>query len=154
MFLQRALRLVLFWYDWSVAKNQVSEWHVASRGDKINPLGIVARKHNEHRPFEIEEVLGETALVKLSPLIALFLIAWMTLITLLSAYYVLTMKQYVSVDTWILELKTSICTMKVTWRVWSTRDHYLQQEFPENHQSQHSNKAPVRLGKKTCTQAS
>ena len=30
----------------------------------------------------------------------------------------------------------------------SARDHYLQQEFPQNHQSQHSNKAPVRLGKK------
>ena len=25
---------------------------MASRGDKINPLGMVARKHNEHRPFE------------------------------------------------------------------------------------------------------
>ena len=28
---------------------------MASRGDKINPLGMVARKHNEHRPFEIEQ---------------------------------------------------------------------------------------------------
>ena len=64
------------------------------------------------------------------------------------------MKQYDSVDTWIVEPKMSmyyeddIALPDEFAFARSARDHYLQQEFPQNHQSQHSNKAPVRLGKK------
>ena len=68
---------------------------------------MVARKHNEHRPFEIEQTRNKSRYGEA-------VTADSTVLESMDdpdhtpLYYLLTMKQYVSVDTWI-------CTMKMTY---------------------------------------